>query len=105
MDTRHPPGTLVISSRERTRIRCWFKKYGCDGKLEVVTKFAGGSRVDDRQSVCSSCGVQYLGDPKRASEAEPTISLKVNWLNHHRDLMIKAENKKWWRRLLRRYLQ
>ena len=91
----------LVIGRTKTKVPCWFKKFGCDGYLEVVTD----KRIDDKQSVCSRCGVLYLGDQKRSAEAEPTISLKISWFNHHRDLMIKAENKKWWRRLLRRYLQ
>ena len=95
----------IVIGRTRTIVPCWFKRYGCQGHLETVTKFADGSRVDDKQSVCSNCGVQYLGDPKRASKAEPTISLRINWLNHHRDIVEKAKERSWKRRLARLILR
>jgi len=95
----------LVIGRTKTKVACWFKRYGCQGDLRVITKFADGSRVDDNQSVCSECGVIYIGDRKKAAEAEPSISFKIAWFNHHKDLMIKSENKKLWRRLLKRFVK
>src|SRR2546425_12913811 len=88
----------LVIGRTKIKVPCWFKKFGCDGYLEVVTY----KRIDDKQSVCSRCGVLYLGDQKRSAEAEPTISLKINWLNHHRDIIEQAKERRWTRRVLLR---
>ena len=97
----HPKGTIALTNRERTKTKCWFQRFGCRGHLEIITKFADGSRVDDPQSVCSKCGVLYIGNPKRAAENEPTISFKVNWLNKHRDIMEAAKQRRFRSRSLR----
>jgi len=95
----------LVIGRSKTKVACWFKRYGCQGDLRVITKFADGSRVDDNQSVCSECGVIYIGDRKKAAEAEPTISFKVNWLNNHRDIMERAKQRSWKQRLPRLLLR
>src|SRR2546427_13103596 len=91
----------LVIGRTRTKVPCWFNKFGCDGYLEVVTD----RRIDDKQSVCSRCGVLYLGDQKRAAAAEPTISLKINWLNHHREIIQRAKERSWKQRLTRLILR
>src|SRR5438445_13559393 len=92
----------LVIGRTKTKVPCWFKRYGCDGILETITD----KRIDDKQSVCSRCGVLYLGDQKRAASAEPTISLKINWLNHHQDIIERAKERRSrsriWRWLVRR---
>ena len=85
----------------KTKVPCWFKVFGCDGYLEVVTD----KRIDDKQAICSRCGVLYLGDAKRAATSEPTISLKINWLNHHREIIDRAKERRWKQRLARLILR
>ena len=91
---------LFITNRP-PKVKCWFSTFGCDGYLEVITD----KRIDDKQSVCSRCGVLYLGDAKKAAEAEPTISLKISWMNHHRDIIERAKERSWKQRLAKLILR
>src|SRR5437667_6983588 len=91
----------LVIGRSKTKVACWFRKFGCTGHLEVVTD----KRIDDKQSVCSVCGVLYLGDTKKAAVSEPTISLKINWLNHHRDIIEGAKQRSWKQRLTKLILR
>src|SRR5712664_1540585 len=118
---------LVLNSRISSKYKCAFRHWGCPGTIGQITKYADGSPgstksgytipsndkerlgipdAEENQYLCDTCGVLYIGHSfKRVSDCQPNLSQVASWLNTHRALHEKWENRKLWRRLTRRVLR
>src|SRR2546428_12280563 len=95
---------LILTGRTAPgKYKCAFRRWGCPGTIEQLTKYADNSPIpnaDEGQYLCRTCGVIFIGHSfKRVSNCQPNLSQVASWLNTHRALHEKWENRSLWRRL------